>query len=306
MSEHMQAPVASREPESRALSRRLSVNQFMWPDSSFGDDLETCLRAGIPGLGIWEDKLGSGRDGELVELFGRSGLQATVCAPAAPSILPTAYFAGPSDPEERIEQLIASIERFAPFGPSQFVTITGADGSRGEAEQRRILVYGYRRAAAAAAEVGAVIGIEPIRNAAGASLVATVAQAADLIAEIDAEGVGIVYDIWHHWDSPSLLEDIESYASLFTVVQLGDWPDRPNPGIDRAIPGEGVIPLDEVFAALESAGYSGWYDLELLSDADRAADDSIAKLGHDEALERCKRGLAAAWSKAGLDHGLGA
>jgi len=301
----MQAIAASRKPKSAALSHRLSVNQFMWPDSSFEDDLETCLRAGIPGIGIWEDKLASGHDEELVDLFKQSGMQATVCAPAAPSILPTSFFPGASDPDERLEQLIASIERFAPFGPSQFVTITGADGARSESEQRRILVDGYRRAAAAAAEVGALIGIEPIRNAPGASLVATVAEAADLIAEIDTEGVGIVYDIWHHWDSPSLLEDIESYASLFAVVQLGDWPSRPNTGIDRAIPGEGVIPLDRVFTALESAGYSAWYDLELLSDADQVTDDSIAKLDHHEALERCKQGLAAAWSRAGLGHGLG-
>ena len=194
--------------------------------------------------------------------------------------------------------------RFEPFGPSQFVTITGAHDSLTKSEQRQILVDGYRRAGAAAGEIGALLGIEPIRNQPGESLVETVAETADLIAEIDTESVGIVYDIWHHWDSPSMLEDIESYASLFAVVQLGDWPNRPNTGIDRAIP-EGVIPLDRVFGALESAGYSGWYDLELLSDSDPIAEDSILKIDRGEVLERCKHGLAAAWSKAGLDDGRG-
>jgi sugar phosphate isomerase/epimerase len=295
----MQAPVASREPRSRALSDRLSVNQFMWPDSSFEQDLETCRRADIPGLGIWEEKLGHGRDRELAELFDQSGMQATICAPAVPSILPTSFFAGPSDPEERIERLIASIRRFEPFSPSQFVTITGADSSLSQADQRRVVVDGYRRAGAAAAEIGARLGVEPIRNAPGESLIYTVAEAADLVAEIDADGVGIVFDVWHHWNSPTVMEDIEAYASLFTIVQLGDWPRRATASIDRAIPGEGVIPLDRIFRALEAAGYSGWYDLELL--ADPVAEDSISAIDRDEVLERCHKGLTAAWAKAGLD-----
>ena len=298
----MQATASGREPKSPALSSRLSVSQFMWPDSSFEEDLETCLRAGIPGIGIWEEKLGSGHDEQLVGLVKQSGMQATICAPAAPSVLPSSFFAGPSDPEERIEKLIASIKRFAPFSPSQFVTITGGDASRSTSEQRQMLVDGYRRAGAAAAEIGAVVGIQPLRNQPGESLVATVAETAGLIAEIDAKAVGIVFDIWHHWDSPSLLHDIEAYASLFSIVQLGDWPNRPNDGIDRAIPGEGVIQLDRVFSAVESAGYSGWYDLELLSDSDPIAEDSILNIDPDEVLERSKRGLAAAWAKAGLDH----
>lgn len=294
----MRASTGSREPKSRALSSRLSVNMFMWPDSSFADDLEVCRRASIPGIGIWEEKLGSGRDAELVALFEQSGLQATVCATAAPSILPSSFFPGPSDPAERVEQLIASIRRFQPFAPSQFITITGADSSLDRAGQRKALVEGYRRAGAAAAEIGAVIGIEPIRIPEH-SVVATVAEAADLVTEIDTENVGIIWDVWHHWDSASVLADIESYAELFTAVQLGDWPDGPTTGaLTRAIPGEGVIPLDRMFSALEAAGYTGWYDVEVLLDP--LAEDSIHEIGHDEMLGRCLRGLDAAWAKAGL------
>jgi len=294
---HPGAP--SRGLKDPALSGRLSINEFMLPDSTFEDDLETCRRAGASGMGIWEEKLGSGRDQELAELFAESGMRATVSVSAAPSILPLTFFGGPSDPAERIELLITSIKRFEPFGPSQFLTITGVADSMDASEQRQIVIDGYRRAGEAAAEIGALIGIEPMRNRPNDSLVATVAEAADLVAEIDTEGVGIVYDIWHHWDSPTLLEDIKSYVSLFTAVQLGDWPDRPNPGFDRAIPGEGVIQLDRIFGALESAGYSGWYDLELV--ADPLAEDSLLRLDRDEMLERSRTGLEAAWTKAGLN-----
>ncbi|CNF04204.1 xylose isomerase domain-containing protein [Mycobacterium tuberculosis] len=295
----MHPGVPNSGPNDLALSNRLSINEFMLPDSVFEDDLETCSRAGASGMGIWEERLGSGRDSELAELFDESGMSATVCVSATPSILPLTFFGGPYDPAERIERLIASIRRFEPFGPSQFLTITGADASISRSEQRRIIIEGYRQAGGAAAEIGALVGIEPMRNRPNDSLVASVAEAADLVAEIDTEGVGILYDIWHHWDSPTVLEDIKSYASLFTAVQLGDWPDRPNPGTDRAIPGEGVIPLDRIFDALESAGYTGWYDLELV--ADPLAEDSLLRLDRDEMLKRSINGLEAAWAKAGVN-----
>jgi sugar phosphate isomerase/epimerase len=298
---HPGAP--SHLPSDLALSGRLSINEFMLPDSTFEDDLETCRRAGAAGLGIYEEKLRSGRDQELAELFAESGLRATVCVSVTPSILPLTFFGGPYDPAERIERLIATIKRFEPFRPSQFLTISGADTSIGTSEQRKIIVDGYRRVGEAGAEIGAVIGIEPMRNRPDDSLVASVAEAADLVAEIDTAGVGIVYDIWHHWDSPTVLEDIASYASLFTAVQLGDWPNRPNPGFDRAIPGEGVIQLDSIFGALESAGYSGWYDLELV--ADPMPEDSLLRLDRDEMLQRSRQGLEAAWTRAGLRLGSG-
>ena len=45
----MQAIAASLEPKSPALSNRLSVDQFMSPDSSFEEDLQTLLLPLIPG-----------------------------------------------------------------------------------------------------------------------------------------------------------------------------------------------------------------------------------------------------------------
>jgi sugar phosphate isomerase/epimerase len=268
---------------------------MMLPDSTFEEDLETCRRAGVAGIGIMEDKLGSGRDEELAAMLRESGLRATDCGTGSPSILPTSWFDGPDDPVERIAGLIASIRRFEPFEPSQFIVLTGGDDALDSAEQRRLVVDGFRQIATAATEIGAIIGIEPMRAGAVESIVNTVAEAAELVAEIDHPGIGIIYDIWHHWDSPTAIEDIGSYASLFSMVHIGDWPTRPN-GVDRAIPGEGVIDLAAIFDALEGAGYSGWYDLELVASPE--FEDSILKIDRDEMLSRAVRGSEAAWPKA--------
>jgi len=285
----------STEP---SLMSRLSINQLMLPGSTFEEDLDRCLRVGASGMGISEAKLGHGRDSSLVERLITSGLRASLCTVETPSVLPVEAFGGPSDSRERVDLMIASINRFAPFRPSHFLTLTGADASLDPAEQRDIAVKGYREVAAAAASVGAQVGIEPIRSehASGFSLISSLSEAAQFVAEIDAPNVGIVFDVFHHWDSPSLLEDIATFADRFSIVQLGDAPLDPTPGINRAIPGEGRIPLDAIFVALEHAGYRGWYDLELLSDPDEEA--SFDRLDIDEVLDRSKQGLELAWGNS--------
>ena len=296
----MQEPARGRGPHEQTLTGRLSINQLTLDQSTFEEDLESCRRIGASGIGIVENKLGDGRDQELAELIEGAGLQATLCTAGTPTLLPVALFGGPTDPQVRIEQLIASIARFAPFRPAQFITLTGVDDSLSDADQRRTVVDGYRRVSAAAADVGALVGIEPIRRsaAADASLVVTVAETADLVAEIDAPNVGIIYDVFHHWDSPTLLEDIAAHASQFSIVQLGDLAGPADVGFSRAIPGEGRIPLSRIFAALEAAGYTGWFDVELLSEG--SPDSPTAGLDNDEILARTMRGLEAAWESRAL------
>lgn len=286
----------ARGPQTRDFASRLSVNQLMLDGSAFEEDLTTCQRVGAKGIGIVEEKLGVGRDDELAELVAEAGLQATLCTSTTPSILPVPLFGGPTDPQARIDGLVASIKRFAPFRPSQFITLTGVDDARDAAEQRRILVEGYKRASAAASDIGALIGIEPIRSdlASGASLVSSLAETADLIAAINTPNVGIVFDVFHHWDSETLLPDIATYASLFAIVQLGDAPHGARSGMNRVIPGDGVIPFGQIFSALEAAGYSGWYDIEMLSDP--VVEDAGRDLPHEEVLRRAQRGLTSAWA----------
>ena len=155
----------------------------------------------------------------------------------------------------------------------------------------------------AAAEVGALIGIEPIRArfAPASSIISSVDEAANLINEIGAPNVGIIFDVWHHFDSPTLLADIKSYSALFSIVQLGDAPRGVDTGINRSIPGEGVIRFDVILNALENAGYSGWLDIELLSDT-LAAGSIPDHLSSREILSRAKSGIEQAWPSRSRSH----
>jgi sugar phosphate isomerase/epimerase len=292
----MQELDEQRRPRDARLESRLSVNQMTFAGTTFENDVQTCRDVGILGLGLEAGKLEDGRDEEFAELLVAADIQATLCVPESPSLLPVALFGGSQDPRVRLGEMIASIRRLGRFRPSQFITLTGVGGVGDDSEQRRTVVEGYRRLGAAAADVGALVGIEPIRArfAPDSSIVSSVEEAANLIDEIGAPNVGIIYDVWHHFDSPTLLADIESYSSLFTIVQLGDAPRGADHGINRSIPGEGVVPFEAILDALERAGYTGWLDVELLSDPDIPS-PIPADLSPREVVTRAKAGIERAW-----------
>ena len=246
---------------------------------------------GRDGIGIWEFKLERGRDAENLALLQESGLAATICVPEVPSIYPDGYFTEPADPRARTAALSEAVRRFAPFEPLAILAVTGNPAGQDLTEMRRVTVAGLREVAAVAADLGIKIGVEFYRTTSGA-LVNTLRDTVALVDEIDAPNVGVVLDLWHAWDDPRLLEDIERYASRLIGVQVNDHREPTRSWADRVQPGDGTIDLPSIFGALDEGGYDGWYDLEIFSDDGRfgnAYPDSIAI--QDPALVT-RRGLA--------------
>src|SRR5581483_2782752 len=98
------SPRVSSEPDGLP---RISVSQ-----------VSTYAAAGLDGIGIWEMKLGDGLDDEAVALLRESGLGSATAVPAVPSILPLPLLAGPDEPRERIDSILRSLHRLAPFEPA--------------------------------------------------------------------------------------------------------------------------------------------------------------------------------------------
>src|SRR4051812_7183218 len=106
------------EPPARSSQPRVSVSQITTLNASFAEDVREYAGAGLDGLGVWEIKLPPGRDVEACEQLAASGLEAASAVPAVPSILPLPLLGGPTDPGERLESMLASLHRLAPFRPS--------------------------------------------------------------------------------------------------------------------------------------------------------------------------------------------
>ena len=268
----------------------LSLSEISTVGATFREDLAAYTAAGFRGIGIWEMKLGD--DEADAAALRQSGLKATNCVPLVPSILPNAVIEGPDDVEERIESLCASMRRFARYEPDSVLCLTGPAGELDEAEARAVVIDGLRRIAAAAASAGVRLGLEPIHASQRdqLSLIASIPEALALLEEAGLPQVGIMVDLWHVWDTPTIERDLREQIDRITGVHVADW--WPGDRGDRALPGEGVSRTRELAGILERAGWHGAWDVEIFGDAVR--EDSIWSLGPVEAAERAYTAAIAA------------
>ena len=95
--------------------------------------------------------------------------------------------------------------------------MTGPQGSYDAGAARRIVVDGLRELARAGAEMGVGVSLEPIHTSMGAdwSLITTIPETVDLLDEVSEPHLKMLFDTWHLWDTPGVLEDIRRYADRF-------------------------------------------------------------------------------------------
>ena len=251
------------------MAPRISVSQITTLRSGFADDVHRYAASGLDGIGVWELKLPEGEDMELLELLEASGLESAAAVPAIPSILPLPLLGGPEDPDERIEAYCHSIARLAPFRPSGLVLLTGTGTGRDPDDARATVVDGLRTIAAEAERHGVRVGLEPYQrdSAEQWTIASSIPEAVQLIHEAgDPPALGIQFDVWHLWNTPTLFDDIEREIDRFTGVHVCDVRDPTRGWADRALPGDGPADVPAILAALDSAGWNGLYDIEIFSD----------------------------------------
>ena len=283
-----------------------AVCEFTTLPAGFEDDLAAYAEAGADGIGICEIKLVEGREGEQLEAFRASGLMATSCVPAVPSILPLPHLPGPEAPGERVEELRAGVRRLAPFGPSAVVCLTGPAGAFGGDEARRVVVEGLRAVAEEAGRAGLRVGLEPMsaNYREDWTTVTTLAEAAELCDEVGAANVGITFDTWHLWDTPDVLAEIERHADRIVAVHVNDWRGETRGWCDRVMPGDGVADLPGLLRALHDAGWRGAYELEVFSDDGTfgsAYPDSLWPEDPRELVRRGREAFRQQWERAAVE-----
>jgi sugar phosphate isomerase/epimerase len=281
---------------------RVSVSQITTVRSSFADDVRLYTAAGLDGIGIWEMKLPEDGDAEALELFEESGLESAAAVPAIPSILPLPRLGGPDDPAERVESICASLERLAPFRPSGFVCLTGTGEGRDPDEARGVVVDGLRTIAREADRLGVRIGLEPYQRDGGElwTIACSIPEAVALIEDAgDPPSVGLQFDLWHLWNTPTLYDDIAAEVDRFAGVHICDWREPTRGWADRALPGDGGANVPDILRALDAAGWDGLYDIEIFSDDGtfgNAYPDSFWAAPAEETLERARTAFERCWS----------
>lgn len=86
----------------------------------------------------------------------------------------------------------------------------------------------------------------------------------DTIALAEMADLGICVDLFHCWAEAELPELLDRALPRTELVQVSDYVlgDRSLPA--RAVPGDGVIPLEPCVAQILAGGYTHGFDLELI------------------------------------------
>jgi 2-keto-myo-inositol isomerase len=97
--------------------------------------------------------------------------------------------------------------------------------------------------------------------------VRTVAQAWEIVRTLDLPNVGMVIDTCHWFAGDSTLESIHQVnAQKLAVFHINDVEAMPKEKIEdahRLFPGDGVIPLKEIIAAVRAIGFDGVASVEI-------------------------------------------
>ncbi len=103
--------------------------------------------------------------------------------------------------------------------------------------------------------------------------------------------MGVVIDAYHLWWDPQLAADIQRAAGRIVSYQLSDWilPLPRDVLLGRGHLGDGCIDFRPISAAVSSAGYTGFTEVEIFSQEvwDAAADDTAATVRSRFAGLRC-------------------
>ena len=120
-----------------------------------------------------------------------------------------------------------------------------------------------------AAENNVVLSLQPMRREFKESwtFLNTLDAALELIDEVQHPSVQLVFDAFHLAREPDLLNRLPELIPQIGIVQVSDAVAGSTAEYGRVLPGEGCLPIAAILNGLIEAGYRGYVDYQLLSEA---------------------------------------
>ena len=250
---------------------RLSLNQATVKHLSLADAAALCVRHGIPAIGLWRDRVAEADLDRAAALVRRAGLHVS-------SLCRGGFFtrAGPGDADglaaARADNQ-AAVREAAELGADTLALVCGGlvPGSRDLGLARRMVADAIGDLVPVAQRLGVRLGIEALHPmfCADRSVIASLGEAIDLAAQFPADAVGVVVDSYHIWWDVRLTDQIARAAGRIVSYQVCDWvlPLPADVLLGRGHLGDGVIDFGPISAAVATAGYQGYVEVEIFNQA---------------------------------------
>jgi sugar phosphate isomerase/epimerase len=220
---------------------------------------------GVKGISIWRDAV-AGLDSKTVISCLRKN-----------DLTPVSYVRGGFFPaldagkrEAAIQDNLLMLEEAASMEIPMLVLVCGADADQALQTSRDQIKEGIEAILPRARELNVKLAIEPLHPmyADTRSAITSLKQANDLAEYFSDDSLGIAVDVYHLWFD----EDLEAQIlrcgknkNLF-AYHICDW-NVPTTDMlnDRGLMGEGCIPLKQIRAWVEEAGFGGFHEVEIFS-----------------------------------------
>ena len=269
--------------EKLAVHPRVSINQVCFAGASLPEFLKKAHALGARRIGFNSPSLLTAGGAKEAAQSAGSGLSVeTICHPFAASL--------DQDCAQARDTLSELIAIGATLGTQSIYLLTGGRGSLDweQAADRFVEALAPCRAAARAA--GFPLMIE---NASALYADLHIAHSlADTIRLAEMAEIGVCIELFHCWAEASIEELFERAMPRCHLVQVSDYVlgDRALP--NRAVPGDGAIPLERLIRLLLEHGYDGTFDIELIG-------PRIDAEGHFAATHRAVQRLSEILAKLG-------
>jgi sugar phosphate isomerase/epimerase len=242
---------------------RLSLNHITTRRWSVREAVEGCLRANIPWIGLWRDKVAETGLKESARLVREAGLEVS-------SLLRGGMFPAVTKAERmvRLDDNKRAVDEAATLGTDVLVLVCGPATDRDLEAARGMVENGVEQLAPYAAGAGVKLGIEPFHPAlmTERSVIVTLSQALDLVERYESDRVGVALDVYHVWWDPELYPQIARAAGRILGLHVNDWlVPTADSLLGRGMMGDGVIEIRRIRQAVDAAGYTGPIEVEILN-----------------------------------------
>ena len=237
---------------------RVSVSSFCSLTNSFDADLALWRDLGIQHVGLNIGKVEAAGWDAATEAVRATSLRISNLAGPAPAAADA-----DADAQRAVHETLARGVDFArDVGAPCLYIVSGGPGRCSWEEAASRFVDAIAPVNAYASEQGIALAIEPTNPfRADVSIVFSLRDTVRLAREAD---LGVVVELQACWLEPDFAETVRANIDRVRLVQVSDFAigtfDTPN----RAVPGDGDIPLGRLLGHVLDAGYEGAFDLELL------------------------------------------
>ena len=266
---------SSPHQQTESPSARLSVNGLTTIRWDLLQDVYGCRDSDISSVGLWRPKVLEFGEDRAIELLRDSSLDVS-------SVSWVGGFTGTNGYSfhDSVWDARQAIRFAGEVGAGCVVVASGSRGTHTLNHARRLLLDALRELADDAAEAGVNLALQPMHQmfASDWTFLNTLDETTDILAMADHPQIGLAFDTYHLWQEPDLTARLSELVPLIEVVQVSDWHEPVRSRHDRLVPGDGVIPFEEIFECLIQGGYRGHYDLQVWSD-ETWGDDYLELLG---------------------------